>query len=309
VGTPTAFGLDIDADRPLPFLGDGGGATSGRELRLRLAPGSAPDWPSGELICDERRRDGGVEFQIEACGGAGYRIHGPRYGASEVAADGQEAWGRPGDGGMVAWQRLLVAQSLPFVAVLRGLEAFHASAVVLGSEAVALTGPSGSGKTSLALALQRRGAEPLADDVLAVELVGGELIAHPGAAVTGVDRAEVERLRELGEWGVDEVLAENEREVLVRRAPSPAPVRLGSLFLLDRRPDGPATPRFEPAVDAKLLLASTFNLLLASPARLTGQLEICAELARRRVERLSFGPGTDAQELTERILSRVGEVA
>jgi HPr Serine kinase C-terminal domain len=304
MGAVSAFGLDIAADRPLPFLA-AAGPPSGRPLELNLAPAAEPGWPAGELICDERRRGGEVEFQIEAMPD-GYEIRGPAYGVCRIAADARRIWGRPGEGGMVGWQRLLIAQTLPFTAVLRGLEVFHAAAVAVDGEGVALSGPSGTGKTSLALALARRGAALLADDVLAVELGGGGLLAHPGAAVAGIDRAEAARLRERGSWDGGGVVGENEREILVRISPSRRPRPLTALFVLERRV-GAGPPRFEPAADARLLLASTFNLLLASPRRLTAQLEICAELARRRVERLVFGPGSGPDELAELVLERLGE--
>ncbi len=304
MGSASAFGLEVSADRPLSFLDSGAeGASERRGLRLSLAPEDEPDWRPGEMICDERRRDGEVEFQIEASPGGEFELRGPAYGAFRIDASGRELWGRTGDGGIVAWQRFLVAQSLPFVAAMRGLEVFHASAVVLGGEAVAFTGPSGTGKTSLALALRRQGASLLADDVLAVEWAGGELLAHPGAPVAAIERAEARRLREERLWDGVEVLGENEREVLVRNPLHPAPAPLRALFVLERR--GGVAARFEPAA-ARELIGSTFNLVLGSPRRLAAQLEVCAELASRQVARLVFGPVAGPDELAELVLERLG---
>ena len=80
---------------------------------------------------------------------------------------------------------------------------------------------------------------------------------------------------------------------------------LSALFFLDRRPDGPPVPRFEPAADPQALLAATFNLLLADPERLTGLLDVCALAARRRVERIILGPRTDATELGAAVARRL----
>jgi hypothetical protein len=304
VASATAFGLDLDSDTPLPFLEGDRARPTGRSLRI-VYDEQPPAWPEdAELISDDRDRDGEVIFQIEAAD-PGYRIHGPAYGCSVLSGDGTELRGAPGEEGFEGWQRLLVAQVLPFAAALRGLEVLHAGAVVVAGEGVALSGPSGSGKTSLALALQRRGAELLADDVVAVERAGAELLAHPGAPISGIDRAEAERLGAQGNGERTGVLAVNARERVARAVLVPGPVPLGALFLLDRRLEGPKAPSFEPAGDPRQLLASTFNLLLSSPERLAGLLDVCARLAARRVERVSYGSATDPDQLAAAIWARL----
>ncbi len=55
------------------------------------------------------------------------------------------------------WQRVLLGRVLPNVALMRGYEALHASAVDSPDGVVAIAGPSGMGKTTLALELLRRG--------------------------------------------------------------------------------------------------------------------------------------------------------
>lgn len=306
MASATAFGLDLASETPLPFLEGAGARATGRPLRIVYGEQS-PVWPGdAELISDDRDRDGEVIFQIEAAD-RGYRIHGPAYGCSVISGDGTEVQGAPGEEGFAGWQRLLVAQVLPFAAALRGLEVLHAGAVVVAGEGVALSGPSGSGKTSLALALQRRGAELLADDVVAVERAGAELLAHPGAPISGIDLAEAERLSREGEGERTGVLAVNARERVARAVLVPGPVPLGALFLLNRRLDGPEEPSFEPERDPRQLLASTFNLLLASPERLAGLLDVCARLAAGRVERVTFGPATDPDQLAAAIWARLHE--
>lgn len=302
----TAFGLDVRADRPLSFLEGGEARATGRNVDLftRAAPPGL-GWPEeGTLISDERDSAGEVVFQIEHSA-VGYRIAGPRYGTTVLAADGGTIVGVPGAGGITDWQRLLIAQVLPFASVLRGLEVLHASAVTIDGEAVAFTGRSGAGKTSVAAALSRRRAVFLADDVLAVECRDRRLMAHPGPPVAGVARIEAERLRRLGQLGEDGVLAEEQREAMVRIAPGAEPTPLGAIFVLDRRADGPAAPRFEALAGARDLLAATFNLLLLDPARLEALLDVCALTAAGLVERVTVGPGTDASALAEAVEKRI----
>ncbi len=306
---PTVFGLDVQSDRPLSFLEPAEAGPTGRGLELALleAP-EAIGWPAGaELISDQRKPGGSVNFQIESDVESGFRIWGPEYGTSVISADGKKLLGAVGGGRDEAWQRLLVAQALPFAAVLQGLEVLHASAVATEGGAVALSGHSGSGKTSLALELCRRGAGFLADDVLAIERVDGQLVAHPGAPMAGIDHGEAERLSAAGGTARPEVLATDHREQVARVLTVPTPLPLRTLFFLERHPDGPAQPRFEVAGDAQALLSATFNLVLTGAGRLERLLDACALLAGCRVERIVCGPPVGVVELADAVEKRIAE--
>jgi hypothetical protein len=299
----TAFGLDIEAATPLSFLRHATARPTGRPLSISVHPEEPAReiWPQGsELICDERLPDGGVNYRIETHPDHGYLISGPEYGAHLLCAGGRHLRcfpeGRP-DGG---WQRMLVAQVLPFAALLHGLEVFHASAVVRDGEALALLGPSRSGKTSLALELCARGASFMADDVLALETRGGALFAHPGSPVAGV-ALEHERAQQ-GDDVRERVIAVNTRERIVRMVGAEEPAPLGTLLFLDRKADGPERPSFEPKLDAQLLLAATFNFVLATPERLQRLLEVAALAARLRVELVACGPDTSVSELADAVV-------
>jgi len=301
------FGLDVWADIPLPFLQGASTRATGRRLDVsgQVGDTEALGWPKGaEPISDEIEPDGTVSFRIEAHPEAGYLLWGPSYGAHLLSADGRRLACAPGDAGEDAWQRLLIAQVLPFAAVLHGLEVFHASAVVIDEQAVAFVGPSRSGKTSLALELCRLGASFLADDVLALESDGGALVGHPGSPVAGLDHAEAERVQD--DSATEEILGVNARERLVRMRAAAGPAPLAAVFFLDRRPDGPAQPRFEPIADAQMLLGATFNFVLATPQRLRGLLDVCALVAQRRVERVLIGPSVDASRLGVAVRRRLG---
>jgi hypothetical protein len=306
---PTVFGLDVRSDRPFSFLEPAVATPTGRGLELSLleAP-EAIGWPAAaELVSDQRKPDGSVNFQIESSAETGFRIWGPEYGVSVISADGTRLLGAVGEGREEAWQRLLVAQALPFAAVLQGLVVVLASAAATAQGAVALSGHSGSGKTSLARELCRRGSGFLADDVLALERVDGQLVGHPGAPVAGIDQAEAERLSTVEGAVGPEVLAADRREQVSRVAPSASPQPLRALFFLDRRSGGPARPCFEAAADAQALLSATFNLVLTGAKRLERLLDACALLASCRVERISCGPAVGVAELGDAIEARIGE--
>jgi hypothetical protein len=185
----------------------------------------------------------------------------------------------------------------------------HASGVVLGGRAALFTGPPGAGKSSLAAALLRRGAaELLSDDTVALQLRGdGALVAYPGAALLQLRAAEHERLstRERALLGPPTTFLDKQR-YSQSVAASPAP--FGELFLLERSAHGPPIERIE-AVDPFALLASTFNLSVRMPERLTRHLDLAVALAASgRIHRLRVRPGTDATQLAEIVHERLLEL-
>jgi hypothetical protein len=304
----TVFGLDVRAEMPLAMLAPARAAPTGRPLHLRLASAPSIDlsWRrEARAICTRSRPDASVYFRIETHPRAGYLIWGERRGSFVLARDGQTLLCTPETRVAPQWERFLVAQVLPFAALVRGLEIFHASAVVLDGRAFAFVGPSGAGKTSLALALCDRGARFLADDVLALQPRARRLIAHAGAPAAGVDHREARRLKQAGRPLVEDLLGRDAREqvIAVEGARDAAP--LAGLFLLDRRAEGASGPRFRAAVDARMLLACTFNFVLDTPRRTQGLLHACALAARGRVERIVVTPATDAGALAATVLARL----
>lgn len=302
------FGLDVRSEIPLAFLAGSSAGSTGRALGISAQSGDAAklDWPeSAELVCDQRQPDGAPCFSIEAHPDAGYLISRPEHGAHLLSPDGRQLRCALEGSRDNAWQRLLIAQVLPFAALLHGLEVFHASAVARHGEAVAVLGPSGAGKTSVALELCRLGADFLADDVLALEVRDGALLVHPGSPIAGLDHAEARRLERVGEPRREKIVAVNDRERLLHMCGAAEPAPLATLFFLDRRSDGPPSPHFEPVGDAQLLLGATFNFVLATPERLRGLLEVCALAAQCRVERIVAGPDVDATQLAGAVERRM----
>jgi hypothetical protein len=147
--------------------------------------------------------------------------------------------------------RALLDSVLFSVALLRGLEALHAGAVVIGERALAISAGPGGGKSTLLAELIDEGAALLSDDVVALSPRPGERpIAHPGPPLMTVPstlrRPPGEPFADLG-------------EELWRAVPTvAAPLPLGAIVLLDRSGEG--APRLE-AVERPLapLLAGLLN--------------------------------------------------
>jgi hypothetical protein len=307
-GRATAFGMDITCAAPVAFLSGANAAATGRAISLSIHPGELARtvWPqNAKLICDEKLPSGDINFRIETNAREDYLLWGPEYGSHLLSADASSLRCFPEGQPDGAWQRLLIAQALPFGALLHGLEVFHASAVGLEGTAIAFLGASGSGKTSIALEFCQRGACFIADDVLALEHNEGELLAHPGSPVAGVNNASTSPDGREHPEGLPTIAA-LERESIVGVSGASGSLPLSSLFFLDRRRDGPQAPQFTAVNDALSLLTSTFNFVLATPARLKGLLNVCAIASRLRVERIRIGPGTDLSTLADAVERRLG---
>lgn len=311
-----AFGLTLEVDPKIEIPGildvDAPALSSQVHLptRVKLDPPELQRrWSRVEHPPERVRelRDGEtVLLSVELAPPAGYLLHAPGFARILIAPDGTELICDP-EPGSSQWSTLLPAQALPLAATLRGFEVLHASGVVLGSRAALFAGPPGAGKSSLAAALLRRGATLLSDDTVALELRGGAPIAHPGAALLHLQAAEHERLstRERAVLGPTAAFLSKQR---YRPSVTASPAPFGELFLLERSTHGPPVERIE-AVDPFALLASTFNLSVRTPERLTRHLDLAVALAATgRIHRLRVQPGTNATQLAEIVHERLLEL-
>jgi hypothetical protein len=309
-----AFGLALDCDTELPALPALDGVADDEPTRVRL--GSSPEglvWPvdGSERIVQEQDPGSPLERFAERHPEAGHRLFAAGFGEAIISADGRLVTGAPREERPGRFERLLVGRVLPWTALVRGFEVFHAAAVTIEGRAVVLIGQSGAGKTSLALRLLFAGAGFLTDDVLAVDRgPDGAPRAHPGARAAGLRPPERERLasdeREL--LGPLRMLDDKSYATLTPRS-TPAP--LGAVFFLTRPGDepggagevsgGPLVARLE-RPPAELLLASTFVLSVRTPDRLVNLLELCADIAASVPQyRVRITPEVDSARTAEAI--------
>jgi len=97
-----------------------------------------------------------------------------------VSPDGREIWTQwvaPFTSEDMA--TYLLGPIMGYILRLHSLVALHASSVLVDGRAVAFIGPGGAGKSTTAASFAMRGHAVLADDVSAIEVVGGRFMVRP----------------------------------------------------------------------------------------------------------------------------------
>lgn len=299
-----AFGVGISLDFAAPGLPPGESSHGLPEVELRLEDEAAleADWRPSEpqRLLEETFGADGPDRTIDFDEQRGYRLCARHFGTALISPAGSEVVCAPPPVAEWSWQRFLVGRVLPWTALLRGREVFHASAVRVGDEAVAFVAPTGGGKTSLAIQLALRGAGFITDDVLALERTETGVAAHPGAALVAV-RDEEKNLLTDEQWAAlgEELGTSGKTYIAMKREDGPLP--LGAIYFLAPGEEGIETVGDD--VDARDLLGSTFISSVSSPMRLTSLLEICAVMSTSvPAFRLRVPPRVGAAELAEEVL-------
>jgi hypothetical protein len=277
-----AFGIDITAGFAAPGLPAGAPQRPLPAVRLELVARAEinaiwrPEAP--ERLLQEELGGKTPARTIDRDERLGHRLYARHFGLALITAEADRVLCAPPGVAAWRWQRFLVGRVLPWVALLRGHEVFHASAVRIGDHAIAFVAPTGGGKTSLALRLALRGAGFVTDDVLALELDGaGGVIAHPGAGIVSVRPAE-KAVVDRRDWRrLGQVLGTSGKTyVEVPRESGPLP--LGGVYFLEPKPGG-GTRIDAGGVNARTLLGSSFVSSVQRPDRLIRLLDVCAAVA------------------------------
>jgi hypothetical protein len=303
-----AYGVALVGREPIEGVLAGPGPQLARRTVVHLdGPRSVERvWPQAEArrLVERRRPDGRLFVAIDHAPSGGYRIEAPEYGVHVVSPDGERWIGAPAPGPAWHWQKLVFAQVLPTIAVLQGLETFHASAVAIGQRAYGLIAPSGMGKSSTAAHLIAEGARFFADDVLAVEEVSGRLVTHPGPQVVNAYGHELDAMSPSGRSRLGTLLGESDKRHL-RPCGAQEALPLAALLFLTRASVGPPVrvERLDP--DPGLLLVSTYAPHVTSDQRLERQLSVCATLDRQvPLWKVTAGGGATAREVAAALWRR-----
>jgi hypothetical protein len=279
-----AFGIDIESSFPIPCLPESSRNGTGRtSVQLASTKAVDRDWRAAEAesIIDRRLPTGRRLMTVDYHPELGYRIWASRFGRHLVASDGLNVLSALPAVPAWRWQRLLFAQVLPLAAALRGLDPFHASAVVVGDKAFAFVAASGSGKTSLAAHLVANGAGFMTDDVLSLELDGDRVLAHPGPAMASIAPEELRAMSAEGRGELGNCIGKESGKKHFNPPVVDRPYPLEAFYFLVRNGDSPriSIERVQ-SPDPRLLLASSFITYVRTPDHLLTHLDTCAHLAR-----------------------------
>ncbi len=153
----------------------------------------------------------------------------------------------------------LLGPVLGFVMLLRGIVCLHASAIAIGSEAIALLGPAGSGKSTTAAAFAERGYGILAEDVVTLDDRHDQFLVRPGypcirlwpSAVKALYGSETHLPRLTPNW--DKCYLDLTERFHRESLP------LAAIYLLGERHHDPAAPFIETIDHSERLMALVAN--------------------------------------------------
>ena len=180
----------------------------------------------------------------------------------------------------------------------------HASAILIGEHALAVTGPRGSGKSSTAAAFLQLGYPVLADDVTPVfEDVTGRFMARPAHPRIWLNPDMVESL-----YGSSNALPQFapswEKRYLDLNAAGPGlplePKPLAAIYVLSDRadePDRPAITEVAPRDTLLQLLCNTYVNHLLDPEMWAREFALLSRL-QRKVPVLLVHPHDDASRIS-----------
>ena len=299
----TAFGLKLALEFDVAGLAPIEDPAPGEATRVHLGETRDIEPTRDNLyepLYGRRFEDGRTAVSLHRHPQHGYRLFADGLGTYEISKSLDELTCAPNpELEPWQWQRYLTGGVLPLLAVLSGREVLHASAVASGDRVIALVGGSGAGKTSLALHLVAGGAQLFADDVLALELSGDDVIAHPGVGVVNLSPDERQRMQ--GLIADEQIVGEDSEgmRVVVERATQP--LKLATVYFINR-PDAAGEVTFERLESGERILGATFNLSIRDPGRLRRHLDVCAEIAQRCGQyRVGVPASVPASELAEAI--------
>lgn len=149
----------------------------------------------------------------------------------------------------------LLGPIMGFVMLLRGVVCLHASAIAIGSDAIAILGPAGSGKSTTAAAFAQRAFSILAEDVVTLDDRKDRFLVRPAYPCIRLWPASVKAL-----YGTESHLPRltpnwDKCYLDLTEQFQKQPLPLAAIYLLDERRDDSNAPYIEP-VDRTVALMS-----------------------------------------------------
>ena len=310
------YGLGVVANRPIPGVPSSKIASDD----IRISFGSLPAWLhevseaqiETSYIADYKDECGNPVLRVfRLLDGQYFKFYYADETAFVVDKAGTEIW--------VEWPKPLTLEDattyllgpiMGFVMLLRGVVCLHASAIAIGSEAIALVGPAGSGKSTTAAAFSQRGFGILAEDVVTLDDRGDHFLVRPAypcirlwpASVKALYGAESHLPRLTPNW--DKCYLDlTERPEQFQQESLP----LAAIYLLRERRNDPRAPFTEPLdrVEAMMsLVANTYATKLMDKQMRAREFEMLTRVLKNVALRRVTPHADPAQigELCETIL-------
>lgn len=301
------YGLGVSANRPIP----GVPSSLNKSLDINISFSSIPAWvhklesQQSQLSYTSDYTDNSGQPLLRVFRLLDGKYHHFRYADDTqflVDQTGAEIWADwPSPLTIEDTATYLLGPIMGFVMLLRGIVCLHASAVVFGSEAVALVGPAGSGKSTTAAAFSTNGFTVLADDVVTLDDQSHRFLVQPAYPCVRLWPSSVAAL-----YGTDShlpLLTPNweKRYLDLTQSFPEKPVPLSALYLLGERRDEPHAPFVGPVdrTDALLsLIANTYTNYLIDKKMQARQFQVLTRvLASVPVRRVT--PHTAAQRIQQ----------
>lgn len=310
--TGHAFGVGVTGADTLVGLVPGSPPRHRTTLTLGDEQLLASRWPVGgaRRLIERRWPSGALFLAVDEHPRYGFRIEAPGHGTHVVSPDGSTWAGAVVGEALQRWHELVYTQVLPTIAALQGLEPLHASAVAKGGDAYGVIAPSGIGKSSTAAHLVSLGAQFVSDDVLALELLGGRLVAHPGPRLVKLHEHEITAIAPAARPRLGTSWGESDGKLHLRPSGVEGPLALAGLLFLERTPGGDQVTVEPLTGSVPRLLASAYAPHVSTPARLERQLDVFAAAHREAVLwRVLIPPQRSATDVAAALWPRLTRAA
>lgn len=298
------YGLGISANRTIP----GVPSSAIDSIDVHVSFGSLPAWVQ-EL-------DSKLSYTADYTDNSGkpvlrvFRLLDGKYHHFRYADDTEFVVDQSGTEIWASWSPPLTIEDtatyllgpvMGFVMLLRGIISLHASAVMIGSEAVALVGPAGSGKSTTAAAFSTKGFKVLADDVVTLDDRRDHFLVRPAYPCIRLWPASVKSL-----YGCESHLPTltpnwDKRYLDLTQHFPTKPVPLSAIYVFGERRDEPDAPFVQPVdrTDALLsLIANTYTNYLIDKRMRARQFDLLTRvLANVPVRRVN--PHSDPRRLEQ----------
>ena len=217
-----------------------------------------------------------------------------------VNKNGTEVWGKwPESLTLEDAATYLLGPIMGFVLLLRGVVCLHASAVVVGDQAIALLGPAGSGKSTTAAAFSNQGYSVIAEDVVTLDDREDHFLVRPAypcirlwpASVVALFGANADLPKLTPNW--------DKRYLDLTQKFPQEPVRLAAIYYLDNRrnsSDAPYVNALDKSDGLMSLIANTYATKLMDKQMRAREFELLTRVSHH-VPLRRVTPHTDTLRL------------